>query len=303
MPTLLQSVLAEYGTENAEFALVRLRAMGRHAVPALLASLRSEDATERLWAIKLLGETGDVRAVPPLIDLLNTLSATSAVSRGSSMRQALQLAKGEWGQTQTRRYCVQALTRFNDTRATDALLTLLDDPDATVRGLVARAFARQESSPVPATEPVPKEIVALSTPTPTPTLPPLTDDEFLTQFEECTLPRAHWTHENHLRMAYLYLRRAPNAEAVLPFVRERIQAYNHANGAYKGYHETITVAYLRIVADRLRRGSYPSFASFRTDNAGIFQSTYLLRHYSEAALFAEEARRVFVLPDREPLPL
>jgi hypothetical protein len=35
----------------------------------------------------------------------------------------------------------------------------------------------------------------------------VTDEEFLRAFEECRIPKAFWTHEAHVRMAWLYLRR------------------------------------------------------------------------------------------------
>ena len=42
----------------------------------------------------------------------------------------------------------------------------------------------------------------------------MSDDEFLAQFENCTLPFDQWTHRAHVRVAYLYLRRHPFREAL-----------------------------------------------------------------------------------------
>ena len=42
----------------------------------------------------------------------------------------------------------------------------------------------------------------------------MTDDEFLAAFEACAFARGGWTHESHVRMAWLYLSRLPFAEAL-----------------------------------------------------------------------------------------
>jgi hypothetical protein len=133
----------------------------------------------------------------------------------------------------------------------------------------------------------------------------MTDAEFITAFEKATLPRPFWTHEAHIRMAYLYLRGLPDANLVLPMVRERIRFYNEAHGNKTGYHETITVAFLTLVAQRLRSGEGThSWEEFRTaHNDLIGGGMAILRHYyTEEILFSPEARVYFIAPNRIPLP-
>ena len=67
----------------------------------------------------------------------------------------------------------------------------------------------------------------------------MNDKEFLHAFETAVLPRAEWTHEAHVRMGFLTLRRMSFADALL-WVRHHIRCYNAANGNHTGYHETIT---------------------------------------------------------------
>lgn len=132
-----------------------------------------------------------------------------------------------------------------------------------------------------------------------------TDDEnFLEAFESCTLPRSEWTHQAHLRMAYLYLCGSSDVEALIPAVRQRIQTYNQANRNRTGYHETITVAFLHLVADRMRHCPTPAFPDFERENADMFApgGEFLLRYYERDTLFSPEARARFVPPDRVPLP-
>ncbi len=132
-----------------------------------------------------------------------------------------------------------------------------------------------------------------------------TDDAiFLAAFASCQLPRSEWTHRAHLRMAYLYLREYPDVDRLLPTVRRRIRTYNESNRNRTGYHETITVAFLRLVADRLRRGAFPDFATFEQENSDLFAfgGEVISRHYERGTLFSPEARAGFVAPDRDPLP-
>lgn len=132
------------------------------------------------------------------------------------------------------------------------------------------------------------------------------DAAFLAAFESCTLPRPDWTHAAHLRMAYLYLRRddTPDADAWLPTVRQRIRAYNESLGNSTGYHDTVTAAFLRLVADRLRRTPSPTFAGFRQANPDLFAARPggLSTHYTPEVLRSPEARARFIEPNIAPLP-
>jgi hypothetical protein len=272
MITLLQQLFREYGAEQSNALRLRVRAMGTHAVPALLPSLRATEQAERIWAVKLLGDIGDESALPVLLQALQN--------------QKLELLE--------RPYYVEAIARFSSADAIAMLQQLQDDPDTKVQRIALRALERQKDTLKTIPKPNNNSLANNNS--------SLTDAEFLRLFESATLPKKQWTHEAHLRMAYLYLRQTPNIDALLPCIRERIQAYNLAQSNKNGYHETITVAFLHIVQARMRSGNAQTFLVFKAENPGIFQSTYLGRHYSEAILFAPEARLTFIPPDREPLP-
>ncbi len=131
----------------------------------------------------------------------------------------------------------------------------------------------------------------------------MTDDDFLRDFEACRIPKALWTHEAHVRMAWLYLGRQPLQE-VIPLVRRRIQRYNYSLGNKTGYHETVTVAYLTLIDDRLdRSATNPSFAEFSASHPDLLDRSLsaLLKHYSRDRLFSPEAIERFVEPDLVPL--
>jgi hypothetical protein len=90
-----------------------------------------------------------------------------------------------------------------------------------------------------------------------PTLP-VTEPEievFLAAFEGCTLPKSEWTHSAHLLTGACYVH-ALGREAALAKMRECVRRYNESVGGKNtetsGYHETITVMWIRLL-DSLRR--------------------------------------------------
>lgn len=132
----------------------------------------------------------------------------------------------------------------------------------------------------------------------------MTDAEFLKAFESCALPESRWTHEAHVRMAWLYLREKPLAEAI-PIVREGIKRYNASLKKNLAYHETITQAFLSLIDHRMSRGvGHTSFSDFREENPDLLDRNMpvLLMHYRKETLFSQAAREAFLNPDIAALP-
>ena len=131
----------------------------------------------------------------------------------------------------------------------------------------------------------------------------MTDDEFLAAFEACTLKEFH--HRDHVKVAYLYLRRHPLDDAIAK-VRTGLQALAVAWGApvddlERGYHETMTQAWVRLVHLALRDGGVSESAdAFCDQQPNLMQKTYLQSFYSRERLTTWEAKRGFVEPDRAP---
>lgn len=134
----------------------------------------------------------------------------------------------------------------------------------------------------------------------------MTDASFVSAFESCTLPAEEWTHEAHIRLAWLKLDRLPYL-AALDHIRRGIRCYNDAVlKKALAYHETITVAYTRLIADeRSRLKSGHTFDDFKKANPLLLDRKLgaLLRHYRNETLFSSVARAEFVLPDICPLPI
>jgi hypothetical protein len=125
----------------------------------------------------------------------------------------------------------------------------------------------------------------------------MSDEEFIVAFESCTLPREEWTHQAHVRMAWLYLGRQPLSNARRT-VGEGIRRYNSVQLQKPlAYHETITQAFLTLIAARRLVGE--PFAAFCARNPDLLDGklSALLVHYRRETLFSDRARQHFVEPD------
>lgn len=133
----------------------------------------------------------------------------------------------------------------------------------------------------------------------------MSDSEFLEAFECCTLTREEWTHEAHVRMAWLYLAMFPY-EYALQAIRAGIQRLNERVLKKElAYHETITVAYARLIASaRERLPATHGLSAVREVAPALFdrELSAVLHHYSRERLFSAEARAGWVVPDLVPLP-
>ncbi|MEZ2317554.1 MAG: hypothetical protein ACBR15_00920 [Microcoleus sp.] len=139
-------------------------------------------------------------------------------------------------------------------------------------------------------------------------------DSLIHAFQECSLPRNQWNHEAHLTVALWYLFYDSETEAINA-IRNGIKRYNSAHGIEStkdgGYHETLTLFWVRIVrqylADESRNRSIVHLAnglidkyadSLRDSSAS---RTLPFRYYTRDRLMSSEARNHWVEPDLKSL--
>ena len=131
--------------------------------------------------------------------------------------------------------------------------------------------------------------------------------DLLEAFLAATLPRAEWTHEAHLRVGAWHVYHH-GAEAALALLRERIRRLNDSHGtvnsATSGYHETITAAYARLIADFLAAGDPGADLEARVVvllASPLAERAALFRFWSRERLLSPEARAAWLPPDLAPL--
>jgi hypothetical protein len=131
----------------------------------------------------------------------------------------------------------------------------------------------------------------------------MSDAALAAAFEACTLPKALWTHEAHVRTAWHYLTTRSLADAV-ESLRTNIDRYNRSLGNAAGYHDTVTVAFARLIASRILQSPDDDFPAFKARNADLFvkSPSPLARYYSSELLASPGAVASFVEPDMSPLP-
>jgi hypothetical protein len=124
----------------------------------------------------------------------------------------------------------------------------------------------------------------------------MTDAQFIRDLEDCRLPAGGLDHAAHVRAGYLFLR-AHEFPQALHRLRRAIRTYAASLGKADLYHETITVAFLALIQQRMcERGDGGDWTVFQRENPELLDRALLLHYYARAQLDSPLARRVFVLP-------
>lgn len=123
------------------------------------------------------------------------------------------------------------------------------------------------------------------------------DDAFLESFTACTLGKECFKHRDHLRAAWLFLRRHRQFEAIDLFV-QALRTFTQHHGAERLFHATTTGALMVIMHERMVRNPGETFDAFLLDNQDLLVNAkgVIERHYPREFLDTDLARRVFLLP-------
>ena len=125
----------------------------------------------------------------------------------------------------------------------------------------------------------------------------MTDDELVQAFESAELPADAFTHAAHVRVAWCYLKMAPFHLALARFATA-LQAFATAKSAAAKYHETLTVAWMALIAERLASTPDLDWDGFAETHIDLFaQPSIVSRCYKAETLKSERAKCVFLLPD------
>jgi len=134
-------------------------------------------------------------------------------------------------------------------------------------------------------------------------------DELAARFLACAVPREEWTHRAHLLVGAWHVHRYGPEEA-LARLRVGIRRLNEANGivnsASSGYHETITRAFVALLAqllDACPAGMSLGERVVRIVDGPLADKDVLCSFYSRERLMSAAARAGWMEPDRAPLEL
>ncbi len=127
----------------------------------------------------------------------------------------------------------------------------------------------------------------------------LGDAAFLEAFEAGRIASTEFHHREHVRLAFVILKREPLLDALRTFSCD-LRAFAARAGRPELYHETITWAYLFLIRERMEDATETdTFAAFAEQNPDLltWKPSILARYYTDDTLFSPRARRAFVMPD------
>jgi hypothetical protein len=133
-------------------------------------------------------------------------------------------------------------------------------------------------------------------------------DRIAEAFLACTLPKLEWTHRAHLRVGLWHALRYPVGDAI-DRLRDAIRTFNESVGGVNsetaGYHETITRAYLHLIAHFVQNNesTRPIDELVERMIEHIGDKDHLMLYYSRELLMSPLARREWVEPDLRELPV
>lgn len=129
----------------------------------------------------------------------------------------------------------------------------------------------------------------------------LTDAEFERQFAAATLDPAVFTHEAHLRLAWIHLTRYGLNQAI-ENITGQLKNYTRAVGAAAKYNETVTVAAIYAVSHFMIRSACKDFPSFIVENSQLKTrfKDLIFTHYRTDIFKSEHAKSNFLQPELLP---
>lgn len=117
----------------------------------------------------------------------------------------------------------------------------------------------------------------------------------LERFEQGQLDPKCFGHSEHVRIAYELLSKERFVDALPRFARG-IRAMAARAGAPQKYNETITTAFLAMIAEQMQLPGPADYEEFRAANPSLFDKDALLALYSRDRLYSPQARATFLLP-------
>ena len=130
----------------------------------------------------------------------------------------------------------------------------------------------------------------------------ISDEELLSQFEGCIYPNDKFKHLDHIRLAWIYLRH-DGYRGAESRMRASIARFAEHCGATRKYHETVTIAWMRLVQAALEAGPRGvEFRKFLDAHPQLGDKSVLSDYFSKELLSSEAARQSWMEPDIRPLP-
>jgi hypothetical protein len=140
-------------------------------------------------------------------------------------------------------------------------------------------------------------------------MPERSVEDLVAHFTACTLPASEWTHTAHLRVGLWHVEQYGPDEALHRLrsgIRKLNESHGNQNTPTSGYHETITEAYVRLIAAFLDASDAAASTDERASAllaSAIAPRSVLFTFWSKDVLMSSAARAAWTPPDVAPLQL
>jgi hypothetical protein len=122
------------------------------------------------------------------------------------------------------------------------------------------------------------------------------DRPLLEAFLQGEIDNRTFRHADHVRVGFELLEAHDFSTAAYTF-STALKAIAARAGNPGAYHETITLAFLALIAERSAARAFHGFEAFARDNPDLMDKSLLERWYAPERLRSDMARRIFLLPE------
>jgi hypothetical protein len=127
------------------------------------------------------------------------------------------------------------------------------------------------------------------------------DEQFVAAFEAGQIANQNFHHRDHLRLAWVGIRRL-GPERASNTVAEAIRQFAAHHGHADRYHETLTRFWVRVVSLGINRHPALLFNDLLAAEPHLLDKNLPYLHWSRERMGSEEARRHWVEPDIRLMP-
>jgi hypothetical protein len=129
----------------------------------------------------------------------------------------------------------------------------------------------------------------------------LEDEQFVAAFEAGQIANRDFHHRDHLRLAWVQIRRL-GLERASNTVAGAIQQFAAHHGHDNRYHETMTRFWVRVVSLGINRHPALPFDELLAAEPHLLDKNLPYLHWSRERMGSDEARRQWVEPDLRLMP-
>lgn len=127
------------------------------------------------------------------------------------------------------------------------------------------------------------------------------DMDFITNFQQCSISPKIFSHEAHLRLAYIYITDY-NIEGAIKSIQDDLKRYVNFWGAKDKYNTTLTIASVKAVYRFMSKSKSTNFKDFILEFPRLkYHFKELLAcHYTTDIFNSRKAKTTFLEPELLP---